>query len=196
MSGRPILSDHGGRGRCPRNSSKTLNTLSSYTNSQVAAVYLRNDNNSRFEHFASIGLDEQGRAAFSGDNLEGEFGAALASGRCPYQRYFRGFPICLLYRQREVHAEIITIPIVLGSSHRGGVAGRHWQYSPKAIDFIEKTVSTLSTRIEGILATARSKNFRKNWNTRIANWMLKNEMEEQSVELMHQNIELEMQKKS
>lgn len=31
--------------------SKTLNTLSRYTDSQVAAVYLRNDNNSQFEHF-------------------------------------------------------------------------------------------------------------------------------------------------
>ena len=178
---------------------KTLNTLSRYTDSQVAAVYLRNDNNNQFEHFASIGLDEQGRAAFSGDNLEGEFGAALASGRythikdIPEDSRFVFYTVSGKFMPRE----IITIPIVLGSEVIAVVSlAAIGKYSPKAIDFIEKTVSTMSTRIEGILAYRTIKEFSEKLEHQNRELdAQKNEMEEQSVELMHQNIELEMQKK-
>lgn len=178
---------------------KTLNTLSRYTDSQVAAVYLRNDNNDQFEHFASIGLDEQGRAAFGGDSLEGEFGAALASGRythikdIPEDSRFAFYTVSGKFMPRE----IITIPIVLGGEVIAVVSlAAIGRYSPKAIDFIEKTISTMSTRIEGILAYRTIKAFSEKLEHQNRELdAQKNEMEEQSVELIHQNIELEMQKK-
>ncbi|MDP2844270.1 MAG: response regulator, partial [Acetobacterium sp.] len=65
-----------------------------------------------------------------------------------------------------------------------------------AIDFIEKTISTMSARIEGILAYRTIKAFSEKLEQQNRELdAQKNEMEEQSVELIHQNIELEMQKK-
>ena len=95
---------------------KTLNTLSRYTDSQVAAAYLLNVSNNRFEHFESIGLDETGRAAFDGNSLEGEFGAAVASGRythikdIPEDSRFAFYAVTGKFIPRE----IITIPIIFG----------------------------------------------------------------------------------
>ena len=70
------------------------------------------------------------------------------------------------------------------------------QYKQPAIDFIEKTISTMSARIEGILAYRTIKEFSEKLEHQNRELdAQKNEMEEQSVELIHQNIELEMQKK-
>ncbi len=178
---------------------KTLNTLSRYTDSQVAAVYLRNPNNNQFDHFESIGLDKQGRAAFDGDSLEGEFGASVASGRythikdIPEDSRFAFYTVSGKFMPRE----IVTIPIVFGGEVLAVVSlAAIGKYNQKAIDFIEKTMSTMSTRIEGILAYRTIKEFSEKLEHQNRELdAQKNEMEEQSVELIHQNIELEMQKK-
>lgn len=178
---------------------KTLNTLSRYTDSQVAAVYLFNANNNQFEHFESIGMDEQGRAAFGGNTLEGEFGASVASGRythikdIPEDSRFAFYAVSGKFIPRE----IITIPIIFGGEVIAVVSlAAIGRYNQKAIDFIEKTISTMSTRIEGILAYRTIKEFSEKLEHQNRELdAQKNEMEEQSVELIHQNIELEMQKK-
>ncbi|MEO1816006.1 MAG: response regulator [Acetobacterium sp.] len=178
---------------------KTLNSLSRYTDSQVAAVYLRHANNNQFEHFESIGLAEKGRAAFGGDTLEGEFGAAVASGRythikdIPEDSRFAFYTVSGKFIPRE----IITIPIIFGGEVVAVVSlASISKYNQKAIDFIEKTISTMSTRIEGILAYRTIKEFSEKLEHQNRELdAQKNEMEEQSVELIHQNIELEMQKK-
>lgn len=178
---------------------KTLNTLSRYTDSQVAAVYLRNANNNQFEHFESIGLDEVGRVAFDGDSLEGEFGASVASGRythikdIPEDSRFAFYTVSGKFIPRE----IITIPIIFSGEVIAVVSlAAIGKYNQKAIDFIEKTMSTMSTRIEGILAYRTIKEFSEKLEHQNRELdAQKNEMEEQSVELIHQNIELEMQKK-
>jgi signal transduction histidine kinase/CheY-like chemotaxis protein/CHASE3 domain sensor protein/HAMP domain-containing protein len=178
---------------------KTLNTLSRYTDSQVAAVYLLNASNNQFEHFESIGLDETGRAAFGGNTLEGEFGASVASGRythikdIPEDSRFAFYTVSGKFMPRE----IITIPIIFGGEVIAVVSlAAIGKYNQKAIDFIEKTMSTMSARIEGILAYRTIKEFSEKLEHQNRELdAQKNEMEEQSVELIHQNIELEMQKK-
>lgn len=178
---------------------RTLNTLSRYTDSQVAAAYLLNTSNNRFEHFESIGLDEIGRAAFDGSNLEGEFGAAVASGRythikdIPEDSRFAFYAVTGKFMPRE----IITIPIIFGGTVIAVVSlAAIGKYNQQAIDFIEKTISTMSARIEGILAYRTIKAFSEKLEHQNRELdAQKNEMEEQSVELIHQNIELEMQKK-
>lgn len=178
---------------------KTINTLSRYTNSQVAAVYLLNAQNDQFEHFESIGLDEKGRAVFDRDSLEGEFGASLASGRythikdIPEDSRFEFYTVSGKFMPKE----IITIPIIFGGEVIAVVSlASISKYDQKAIDFIEASVNTMSARIEGILAYRTIKEFSgklEHQNRELD--AQKNEMEEQSVELIHQNIELEMQKK-
>ncbi|WP_373481977.1 response regulator [Acetobacterium sp.] len=178
---------------------RTLNTLSRYTDSQVVAVYLLNASNNQFEHFESIGLDDKGRAAFDGNTLEGEFGASLASGRythikdIPEDSRFAFYAVSGKFMPRE----IITIPVIFGGEVIAVVSlAAIGKYNQKAIDFIEKTISTMSARIEGILAYRTIKEFSEKLEHQNRELdAQKNEMEEQSVELIHQNIELEMQKK-
>ncbi|MCG2730342.1 MAG: MCP four helix bundle domain-containing protein, partial [Acetobacterium sp.] len=178
---------------------KTLNTLSRYTDSQVAAAYLLNSQTNQFEHFESIGLEEKGRAAFGSDSLEGEFGASVASGRyqhikdIPEDSRFEFYTVSGKFMPKE----IITIPIIFGSEVIAVVSlASIGKYNQKAIDFIESSVNTMSARIEGILAYRTIKEFSEKleYQNRELDAQ-KNEMEEQSVELIHQNIELEMQKK-
>lgn len=178
---------------------KTLNTLSRYTDSQVAAVYLHNPNNNYFEHFESIGLDEKGRESFGGDSLEGEFGASLASERYTHIKDIPEDSRFIFYTVsgKFVPREIITIPIIFGKEVIAVVSlAAIGKYNQKAIDFIEKTITTMSARIEGILAYRTIKAFSDKLEQQNRELdAQKNEMEEQSVELIHQNIELEMQKK-
>ena len=141
---------------------KTLNTLSRYTDSQVAAVYLLNSQNNQFEHFESIGLDETGRGAFGADSLEGEFGAAIASRRyqhikdIPEDSRFGFYTVSGKFMPKE----IITIPIIFGGEVIAVVSlAAIGKYSQKAIDFIESSVNTMSARIEGILAYRTIKEF-------------------------------------
>lgn len=178
---------------------KTLNTLSRYTDSQVAAVYLRDPNNNQFEHFESIGLDEKGRESFGGDSLEGEFGASVASGRYTHIKDIPEDSRFIFYAVsgKFIPREIITIPIILGGEAIAVVSlAAIGKYNQKAIEFIEKTITTMSTRIVGILAYRTIKAFSQKLEQQNRELdAQKNEMEEQSVELIHQNIELEMQKK-
>lgn len=51
--------------------------LSDSFNHMAATVYLLSSDQKSFDHFASIGLDEGGRASFGADVFEGEFGAVL-----------------------------------------------------------------------------------------------------------------------
>nr|WP_320024473.1 response regulator [uncultured Acetobacterium sp.] len=178
---------------------KTLSTLSQYTDSQIAAAYLLNSQTNQFEHFESIGLEEKGRAAFGSDNLEGEFGASVASGRyqhikdIPEDSRFEFYTVSGKFMPKE----IITIPIIFGSEVIAVVSlASIGKYNQRAIDFIEASVNTMSARIEGILAYRTIKEFSEKleYQNRELDAQ-KNEMEEQSVELIHQNIELEMQKK-
>src|SRR5450631_938299 len=56
----------------------TLGALVTHTGSQLAAVYLLSDDKKTFEHFESIGMDENARQSFAADSFEGEFGSALS----------------------------------------------------------------------------------------------------------------------
>lgn len=178
---------------------KTLNLLSRYTNSQIAAVYLLNPLNNRFEHLESIGLGGEGREAFSLDGFEGEFGAVLTSGTfqrimdIPEESRFVFYAVSGKFIPRE----IITIPI----SQRGDIVGvislaSISGYEKKALDFIKTTINPMNARIEGILSYRTIKAFSEKLEQQNRELdAQKTEMEEQSMELLHQNLELEMQKK-
>lgn len=95
-----------------------LKVLLQHTGSQLGAVYLLNEAKTEFEHFESIGLAVAGRASFSAEGREGEFGAALASRRIeritdiPADARFAFATVSGEFQPRE----IITIPILADHS--------------------------------------------------------------------------------
>ncbi|NOZ48469.1 MAG: response regulator [Chloroflexi bacterium] len=176
-----------------------LATLIEQTGSQIGAIYLHNPQKNEFEHFESIGLAAGGRTSFSVAAPEGEFGAALATGQLqritdiPEDTRFTFAAVSGDFTPRE----IITIPLL---SDRGVTAvlslASLRSYDASAIRFLEDILSTLTARLNGVLAFQQIRE--QTQQLELQNRELEVQSKElvaQANELTEQNTELEMQKK-
>ena len=177
----------------------TLNALAKHTGSQMAAIYLLNDEKTSFEHFESIGIDGNARQSFAADSFEGEFGSVLASRKVQHIKNIAEDTrfIFNTVSGKFIPLEIITLPIfasneVIAIISLASVSA----YPDPAIQLIDRILITLSTRVEGIMAYHKNKEILERMelqNRELA--AQKTELASQSLELMEQNRELEMQKK-
>jgi signal transduction histidine kinase/CheY-like chemotaxis protein/HAMP domain-containing protein len=156
-----------------------LKALMADTGSQIGAVYLLNPEKSAFEHYESIGLGSGGRASFSAAAPEGEFGAALATGR---MQRVTGIPEDTRFTFATVSGEftpreIITMPLLAGQGAVAviSLASLH-RFEQSAVRLLEGVLGALAARMNGVLA------FRQ--------------IQELAGRLEHQNIELERQKQA
>jgi signal transduction histidine kinase len=175
-----------------------LAELIEHTGSQVAALYLLNEAQTAFEHFASIGLAAGGRADFSATAPEGEFGAALAARQIqhlsdiPPQTRFTFATASGDFRP----AALLTIPIL---AERQVVAvislASIRPYPPAAIRLVNDIWSVLTARFNGVLAHRQLHAFSvqlEGQNRELA--AQGQELMAQASELTAQNTELELQK--
>jgi signal transduction histidine kinase/DNA-binding response OmpR family regulator len=176
-----------------------VRTLAEKTASQMVAVYLLNEQQSAFEHFESIGLDDRGRAAFSAELPEGEFGMALATGEI--QR-ITDVPDGTRFGFAAVGGdigprEIITMPVlsdgrpvsVISLASIGG-------YDASAIQLLRETLPTISARLNGVLLFRRTRRLAEQLNHQNAELAAqKDELGAQTSELVEMNAELEEQKR-
>ena len=177
----------------------TLSTLAENSSSQMAAVYLLNNDQKSFEHFASIGLFEGARVSFAADNFEGEFGAALASKKIqhianiPEDTRFTFYTVGGQFAPRE----IITIPILTDQQIIAIISlATLGSFSQQAIRFIDAIWVTLNARVTGILAFRQIQALAAHLEQQnLELEAQKNELNAQTAELNHQNTELEAQKK-
>lgn len=170
-----------------------------HTASQVGAIYLLNGEKTEFELFESIGLGDSGRGSFSATVLEGEFGAALATGRIqriadiPSDTRFTFTAVSSTFIPRE----ILTIPIHSGKEVVAMISlASVRSYSDTAIRLLNEILSTMTARLNGVLAFRKTREFSE--KLEIQNRELeeqKRELTLQADELSEQNIELELQKK-
>ncbi len=176
----------------------TLAALATHTGSQVAAAYLLSDDKKTFVHFASIGLNDNARPSFAADSFEGEFGAALASRETQHlscvteDTRFLFHTTCGTFIPRE----IITIPIENNDVVAVISLATVGMYGKQVLQLIDNIHATLNSRIEGILAYHKIKEFSaklEHQNSELE--AQKTELTSQSSELTVQNSELEMQKK-
>lgn len=177
----------------------TINALAIHTGSQIAAVYLLSDDKKTFEHFESIGVDDNARQSFAADRLEGEFGAVLSQSKI---QHIKNIPANTRFVFQTVSGqfipnEIITIPILTNNAVVAIISlASINQYSNEAIQLIDSIFVTLSARVEGIIAYHKMRKFSE--KLEFQNRELeaqKTEMASQSAEVTEQNMELEMQKK-
>ncbi len=176
-----------------------LKTLLQYTGSQIGAVYLLNESKTDFEHFESIGMDSAGRASFSAGEMEGEFGASLATHRIqritdiPDDTRF----VFTSVSGNLVPRDILTIPILSGPDVVAviSIAGVR-SYSEQAVRLVNDIRHVISARLNSVLAFARIRAFSEKLEHQ------NRELEAQKMELMlqtdelsEQNIELDLQKK-
>lgn len=175
-----------------------LTTLAGHTGSQIAAIYLLNPEETEFEHFESLGLGSGGRASFSALQLEGEFGAALATGRMhrisdiPDDTRFTFATVSGEFKPKE----IITLPLHSDDSVPAvlSLASIH-NYDSNAIRLLEDILPMVAARMSGILAFRKIQDLAALLEHQKSELEVQREkMDLQARELSHQNSELEMQK--
>jgi signal transduction histidine kinase/response regulator RpfG family c-di-GMP phosphodiesterase/HAMP domain-containing protein len=175
-----------------------LRCLLNHTNSQMGAVYLLNKNQSHFECFSCLGMDEEGCNPFSAIHPQGEFGLAMNSQKIshikeiPSDSRFSFQTVTGSFKPRE----IITIPIVDDNQTVAIISlfSLH-NYPDAGLRLIENLFGTLTARMNGILAN--KKMIELNQKLEEQNNELdaqKNELGIMANELKEQNAELEIQK--
>ena len=177
----------------------TLESLTQHTGSHMAAVYLLSDDQKTFEHFKSIGMDDNAKHSFEANHFEGEFGGVLRTHKL---QYIDNIPEDTRFAFQAVSGKliprgIITIPILSGNQVIAIVSlATISKFAPQTLDFINNIIITMSARIEGVLAYNKIKEFKvalEQQNRELLDH--KSELSAQTVELIQQNAELEMQKK-
>jgi signal transduction histidine kinase/DNA-binding response OmpR family regulator len=176
----------------------TLTSLSSYTNSQMAAVYLLSENKKTFEHFDSFGFDENARQSFAADISEGEFGSALSSRKVHHLKNISEKTRFIFNTTggRFIPNEILTLPIITGDEVIALISlATVSVYKKEELQLIDDVFVTLCARIEGILVYHKNKEFSSRLEAQNRELeSQKMELSAQSSELREQNTELEMQK--
>jgi signal transduction histidine kinase/CheY-like chemotaxis protein/CHASE3 domain sensor protein len=178
---------------------ETLHALAKNTNSQMAAIYLLSEDKKNFDHFESIGLDDNARLSFSALNYDGEFGALLASQKV---QHIKNIPddtrfVFHSVSGRFIPREIITIPILSQQEVVAIISLVSVRcYNNLAMQLIDSILVTLNARIEGIIAYHKMLKFSQmleHQNRELE--VRETKLSAQSVELIGQNIELEIQKR-
>jgi len=177
-----------------------IKALIEHTSSQIGAIYLLNHQNREFEHFDSIGLKHgTSHISFSASLSEGEFGAALATGRMqrivkiPEKSHFIFSTVSGELKPRE----IITIPISNGKETVAVISlASVRSYSDNSVRLLERVLSTMSARVNGVLVFRQVQELAEqlqHQNRELETQ--KQELAAQTDELTEMNVELEMQKK-
>jgi len=176
-----------------------LKVLLEQTNSQLAAIYILNEEKTDFHHFASIGLSAQAWASFSASGNEGEFGKALATKKISH---IRKIPLDAHMTFSTVSGdfvprEIVTIPILSGDQVVAVISLASIRtYPQETTNLLNDIYLTMTARITGVLAFDRLDELLS--KLQIQNMELENqrtELSQQRDELNEQNLELEMQKR-
>ena len=176
-----------------------LKTLLQHTGAQVGAVYLLNGQKNDYEHFESIGLKAGARAAWMASDLEGEFGAVIATRQI--QR-LTNIPADTRFISSTVSGdflpkEIMTIPVINGSKVIAVISLTSiCNFPDVAVRLINNIFKELTARLNSVLATQQIIEFSQMLqNTNLELDMQAKELAMQKDELTEQNIELELQKR-
>lgn len=176
-----------------------LNALCEHTGAQMAAVYIRSDNKKSFNHFESIGIEDNAKPSFSAENFEGEFGLTFSSKKIQHISEIQADTRFVFHTVsgKFTPSEIITIPILAGSEIIAIISlASVSKFSAASTMLIDKILDTMSARVEGILAFQKVRDFSKKLELQYHEMETqKTELQSQSSELIEQNVELEMQKR-
>ena len=175
-----------------------LTVLVRKTESQMGAVYLRNEAKPEFILFESLGLSSTPRMAFSATLREGEFGMALATQQISRISDIDGeTAFTLVTASGDIRPrEIMTIPILFRNEVVAVLSlAKVSSYSEQATQLIDDIWSTLMARFVGVLSFRKVQAFSETLEQQNRELHEKScELVRQTEELREQNIELDIQK--
>jgi signal transduction histidine kinase/CheY-like chemotaxis protein/HAMP domain-containing protein len=177
---------------------KTLSQLMIDTGAQIGAVYVFNPTNGLFDHLLSIGGTQELKSSFSSNDFEGELGQAFASRKINVVKDISK-NTHYAYKTSSgnfVPNEIMTIPVFAKQELVAVISlATLTDFDELALQYIERISTPMGSRIEGVLATREIKRIKETLeNTNIILQENKNELSAQTLELIQQNAELELQK--
>ncbi len=173
--------------------------LSELTNSQMVAVYLLNDDKSKYYLYESVGLsDEAARQSFDAKSFEGEFGSVLSKRKI---QHVKSIPIDTTFVYNTVSGnyiprEIISIPILAENEIIAIISlASIRKYNDDVNQLILNVYNIMTARIEGLLTYRKLRKVFKRVEYQNSELEAqKTELAAQSTELREQNRELEIQK--
>lgn len=178
---------------------KLCEILVNYTNSQVVAVFIRNEANGYYENFESTGLDTRKAKSFDSKHLEGEIGNVLTTGKIMRMKDIPSRSILSFNAVTGdfIPADIISIPV----RENGNIPviisiSSINPYTEDTIRLIEGIWNTLSSKMVSVLSFQRLADLSAVLEKQNSELEEKSkELGIQSEELKEYNIELELQKR-
>lgn len=169
------------------------------TNSQMGAVYFKNEQKQCFEPYESVGFKHDKLCSYSASAKEGEFGAALATETVQHLTDIPSDSQILFstvsgdYQAKE----IITIPVKNGAGILSVISlASIKSYSPGSVRLINGMQNEITARLNALLADQKIHEFTQKLQSSNAELQQQaKELELQTDELTEQNAELEMQKR-
>jgi signal transduction histidine kinase/CheY-like chemotaxis protein/HAMP domain-containing protein len=175
-----------------------LQQLCAISSSEVAAVYVEDEQKGSYSLFESLGLDKSIKRVINKEGYQGEFIKSIFSKKLERIIDIDDSNIMVI---NSVHGnilpkEIITIPILMKNEVVAliSLSSIH-SYSDYALEFLNNVIKTMDARVESILANMQIEKFLKELeaqNRELESQQV--EMESMNQELEEQNIELELQK--
>jgi len=176
-----------------------LQSLAGSTSAHMGAIYLYYEDKKSLEYLDSFGLNEKCRQTFGLEPPQGEFGAAIISGKIqhittvPNNTRFE----FLTVGGKFIPSEMIAIPVVTGNRVIAVISLATLNtFSAQTLQLLDNVFLTLCARIEGVLGYRKIGMMMQEMvmqNRELE--AQKDELSAQSRELVQQNLELEMQKK-
>ncbi len=168
------------------------------SNSQMGAVYFKNEQNQFFEPYESAGFKHDQLCSFSASAKEGEFGTALVTETV---QHLTDIPsdsqIIFSTVSGDYQAkEIMTIPVKNGDEIISIISlASIKSYAPGSVRLIKGIQNEITARLNAILANNKIHEFSQRLQSTNAELQQQaKELEMQTDELTEQNAELEMQK--
>ncbi|NQT59705.1 MAG: response regulator [Bacteroidetes bacterium] len=187
-------------------SQNLLKELMKTTNANMGTFYVLNEQRNEFEHFLSMGVNDELLKPFSAENPEGEFWQAVEKREIVH---FRNIPEDTVFTYRTVAGdmlprEIITIPVVVDTTVVALISLISIKkFGDNCHDILQLSWTNINSSYSRLLANEKTKALAE--RMAIVNQQLESqteelqeqteELQEQSEELQEQNIELERQRK-
>lgn len=175
--------------------STLLKQLMNITDANMSTFYILNEVNMEYEHFASIGANEDLLKPFSAENPEGEFGNAI-SGKSFY--YLRDIPQNTTFNYKTtagnaIPKEIITIPVIVDDIVVALISLVNIkEFSKESYNILKLAWASINTFYSNLMASERTRIFAEQLSR--TNEQLEaqtEELQEQSEELQNQTEELQ-----
>jgi CheY-like chemotaxis protein len=190
-----------------------LRRLMKITDANMSTFYILNEASMEYEHFASVGANEDMLKPFSAMNPQGEFGNVLSTKNI---FHLQNIPTDTIFRFNTVVGEaipkeIITIPIIVEESTIAIISLVNIQkFSKDSLEILQHSWVSINTSYSNLIANERTRILaehlgRINQQLEAQSEELQDQAEElqdqaaelqqNSEELLEQNIELDAQRK-